>query len=106
MQTPKVTKRFLPTLTEVVKPAAAPQELQESATPGADVACVGLDEALVEAVLQRVLPELEQRIHAALQESLQAQWNAMLPAVLDDVRGRLREMVSDSATSVREAQRP
>ena len=106
MQTPKVTKRFLPTLTEVVKPAAAPQESPEPATPGADVARVGSDEALVEAVLQCVLPELEQRIHAALHESLQAQWNAMLPAVLDDVRGRLREMVSDAATSVRRSQRP
>lgn len=96
MQTPKVTKRFLPTLTEVVRPAASlpEQATDEDVVP--DRTGSGMDEALVEAVLQRLLPELEQQVQAVLHQSLQSHWNSMLPHVVEDVKSSLRVLVSDA----------
>lgn len=96
MHTPKVTKRFLPTLTEVVKPVQAPLE-----GSGADVSTVeALDlmpnEALVDAVLHKVLPELELRIEQALQQSLRSHWDQLIFSVASDVKRSLREVVSDA----------
>ena len=95
----------MPTLTEVVKPAAALQESPEVVAPDATASIPGLGDALVEAVLLRVLSELEPKIQGVLRDSLQAQWNAVLPHVLDDVKGALRDMVSDALISTRDTER-
>ena len=100
MQSPKATPRFLPTLTEVVKPAVA-LEVADSTPPEVATvpAATASDEALVEALVQRLLPGLEQRLQTALRDSLQTQWDALLPKVMEDVEDALRDMAASAVKS-------
>lgn len=99
MQAPKATPRFLPTLTEVVKPTVA-LEVPESIPPEpVTPSTAAPDEALVEALVQRLLPGLEQRLQAALRESLQVQWDALLPKVMEDLEDTVRDMAASAVTS-------
>ena len=99
MQAPKTTPRFLPTLTEVVKPAATVPDAPDIAP--AEVTSTGAhpDEALVNALVQRLLPDLEQRMQTALRESLQAQWEAVLPHVMAQLEDTLRDMAAHTVKS-------
>lgn len=95
MQAPKNTPRFLPTLTEVVNPVqwvpevvVMPEsEVQPSpAMPG--------DARVAQAVAQ-LLPALEQRIRAALQESFQSHLDAVLPQLMADVQETVEAAMAD-----------
>lgn len=86
MQTPKATPRFLPTLTEVVKPAIPPREDVVPQVESASGQNDDMQEALFDAAMQRLMPSLEQKVEIALRQSLQTQMELLLPAVLADVR--------------------
>lgn len=106
MQAPKATPRFLPTLTEVVKPSV-PLSGETAASPSEVPAPSPLTEdALVAVVMDRLLPDLELRVQNALRQSLQAQLEMLLPAVMADLEDAVRSAVRETAAHSRDANRP
>ncbi len=73
MATSKPSGRFVPTLTEVVRPgqAAAPTPLDR--------------DRLVEQVLQTVKPRLEQQLRASLQALVEQHMKAAAPRMQQDI---------------------
>lgn len=106
MQAPKATPRFLPTLTEVVKPAVALEVPEFIPAEPVTPSTAALDDALVEALVQRLLPGLEQGLQGALRDSLQAQWDALLPKVMEDVEDTLRDMAIGAVKSAQSEREP
>ncbi len=105
MQAPKATPRFLPTLTEVVKPSAPLTE--EPMQPSAEAPAPSplTEDALVAAVIERLLPNLEHQVQNALRQSLQAQLELLLPAVMADLEDAVRSAVRETAAHSRDANR-
>lgn len=82
MQVPKQTKRSLPTLTEVVLPYVAP-------------AASAVDpEELIESLLQRVAPAVEQQLREILQRQLQEQMRLLLPQMQSEMEMLVRQLVA------------
>jgi hypothetical protein len=121
MQAPKHPPRFLPTLTEVVKPAppvlpdsaAAESEPLSAESVSADIpdvipesglsslptandhgAAVPVD--VVTQVMERLAPLLEQVVCDAVQQSLQVRLQGLLPIVLQDVESTVQRAVEES----------
>jgi hypothetical protein len=103
MQAPKATPRFLPTLTEVVKPSAPLSEEPMQPSAEAPVPSPLTQDALVAAVMERLLPNLEHQVQNALRQSLQAQLELLLPAVMADLEDAVRSAVREAATHSRDA---
>ncbi len=105
MQAPKAKPRFLPTLTEVVKPVALPQE--EAAVLSSESTLQNpMDEGkLVAAVMERLMPALELQIQDALRQSMQIQLERLLPAVMADLEGAVRSAIRTASEKLRDADR-
>ena len=73
MPTNKPAPRFVPTLTEVVRPGRA------ATAPAID------PDKLVEQVLQTVKPRLEQQLRASLQSMVEQHMRALAPRMQHDV---------------------
>ncbi|MBI3532605.1 MAG: hypothetical protein HY068_09095 [Burkholderiales bacterium] len=100
MSTPqKNLPRFLPTLTEVVRPgeavglevaseevASVPQQTPAGLMPAAD--------ELVERVMQRLAPTLETKLRAVVTSLVQEQISAMEPYLWQEVDQALRQTVA------------
>jgi hypothetical protein len=79
MTSTKPTPRFVPTLTEVVR-------------PGPTVAPGGVDyDLLLERVMQRVSAQLETRLTVALQMLVQEQVHLMAPVLLQEIETAVRQ---------------
>jgi hypothetical protein len=92
---PKNLPRFLPTLTEVVRPGEAvaseegtvlPQQTAASRMPAA--------EELVERVMQRLAPTLETKLRAVVTSLVQEQISALEPYLWQEVDQALRQTVA------------
>lgn len=103
MQAPKATPRFLPTLTEVVKPSAPLSEEPMQPSAEAPVPSPLTQDALVAAVMERLLPNLEHQVQNALRQSLQAQLELLLPAVMADLEDAVRSAVREATAHFRDA---
>jgi hypothetical protein len=84
MVTTKPVLRFVPTLTEVVRPGAIPP------TPLVD------REALIEQVLQAVKPQLEQQMRAALHTLVEEQLRKTAPQWELDVQTAVKAAVAQA----------
>lgn len=105
MHAPKVTPRFLPTLTEVVKPLAPPPGEVAALSPETPVHNLLTEEALVAAVIERLLPDLESQLQRALQQSFQVQLERILPAVMIDLDVVVRAAIKTAVIKVQDANR-
>jgi hypothetical protein len=79
--------RYVPTLTEVVKPAA-------QARPAGDAAL--LEEELVNRVLQRVELTLERRLREAIAATVLEQTRSIAPLLRDEIEAVVRETVANA----------
>lgn len=86
MQPPKTFPRFFPTLTEVVQPSPSAQ------TPVPVVPAVDR-ELLVEQVLQRIAPVVEERLHDAVQAMLQDQMDLLARRLHQEIESTVRQAV-------------
>lgn len=91
---PKNLPRFLPTLTEVVRPVATGTET----TPSSQTAASPMPtaEALVERVMQRLTPTLETRLRAVVTALVQEQVSALEPYLWQEVDQALRQQVAEA----------
>lgn len=87
--------RFVPTLTEVVEPAAGPAGVAPS-PPAAPARWEGIEEPMVQRILQRVDVALERRMRAALAQVVQEQTQAMMPRLRDEIDALVRQAVNDA----------
>lgn len=84
MLVPKKTKRSLPTLTEVVLPYIPP------------VASAIDPEVLIENLLQRVAPVVEQQLREILQRQFQEQMRLLLPQMQSEMEMLVRQLVAQA----------
>jgi len=105
MQAPKATPRFLPTLTEVVKPVALPQEEAAVLSSKSTLQNPMDDGKLVAAVMERLIPALELQIQDALRQSMQIQLERLLPVVMADLEGAVRSAIRTASEKLRDADR-
>lgn len=115
MTGPRMPPRFVPTLTVVIEPgpvdeADAPAFTERPVAPLADPAeavaigpaplsdaeIFGLEEHLLQRVLQRVDHALEERVSDAVASVVQAQLDAMVPTLRAEIEGVLRALVAES----------
>lgn len=89
---PKNLPRFLPTLTEVVKPGDAAAAASAEAVPVPPP--MPTAEELVERVMQRLAPTLEIRLRAVMTALVQEQVSAMEPYLWQEVDQALRQTVT------------
>lgn len=89
---PKNLPRFLPTLTEVVKPGDAAAAASGEAAPV--LPPMPTAEELVERVMQRLAPTLEIRLRAVMTALVQEQVSAMEPYLWQEVDQALRQTVT------------
>lgn len=89
---PKNLPRFLPTLTEVVKPGDAAAAASGEAAPVRPP--MPTAEELVERVMQRLAPTLEIRLRAVMTALVQEQVSAMEPYLWQEVDQALRQTVT------------
>ncbi len=78
--------RFVPTLTEVVEPPAPPVSAHWE----------GIEEPVVQRILQRVDLALERRMRTALAQLVQEQVQAMMPRLRDEIEALVRQAVNDA----------
>lgn len=81
----KTPPRYVPTLTEVVQPAA-------QARPAADAGV--LQEELVQRVLQRVEMNLERKLREAIATTVLEHTRSIAPLLRDEIEGVVRETVA------------
>lgn len=85
----RIPPRFVPTLTEVVQPAAAPDA-------GAPVLPPIAQEELVQRVLQRVDATLEGRLRETLAAAIVEQTRALAPILQAEVEALVRQAVAEA----------
>jgi hypothetical protein len=90
---PKNLPRFLPTLTEVVRPVATGTETTPSPQTTSPMPAA---EALVERVMQRLTPTLETRLRAVVTALVQEQVSALEPYLWQEVDQALRQQVAEA----------
>lgn len=61
------------------------------------------ENALVAAVMERLIPNLEHQVQNALRQSLQAQLELLLPAVMADLEDAVRSAVREATAHSRDA---
>ena len=89
--------RFVPTLTEVVKPTPGPQ----AADPG-ELS----QEQLVARVMQRVDLTLERRLREAIASTILEQTRSIAPLLRDQIESAVRETVSQAFADEQMAGQP
>lgn len=85
--------RFVPTLTEIVRPGPSPQ------TPPTAETAVSVDddhEAMIQRILQRVDLVLEARLGDTVRELVLAQTQALTPMLRGEIERLVRESVSQA----------
>jgi uncharacterized protein (DUF4415 family) len=85
----RIPPRFVPTLTEVVRPAAGGAE---TAPPAPAVS----QEQIVQRVMQRVDASLERRLREALAAAIVEHTRTLGPIVQDEIEAVVRQAVADA----------
>jgi hypothetical protein len=85
--------RFVPTLTEVVQPAIAPVSAAETPSVAAPDSA-GMEEQLVQRVLQRVDLTLERRLREALGQLILEHTERLAPQLREEIEAVVRQSVS------------
>lgn len=85
--------RFVPTLTEVVQPATAPV-LAADTPPAGAVDSAGIENQLVQRVLQRVDLILERRLREALGQLILEHTEQLAPQLREEIESVVRQSVS------------
>ena len=95
--------RFVPTLTDVVQPAAGPRvdTLQAPAAQGFD----NLDDQIVHRVMQRVDLVLERRLREAVAHVILAHTQTLAPRLREEIDLVVRESVSQAVAQELSVQR-
>jgi hypothetical protein len=92
MENKKAPSSFVPTLTEIVQsePVA---ELANASTPAPEIGAGATPDALVEELLQRLIPKLSSELHTAIRESVDAHMQALLPELASRIEEAVRTAV-------------
>jgi hypothetical protein len=85
--------RFVPTLTEVVQPATAPVSAGET-PPVAALDSAGIEEQLIQRVLQRLDLILERRLREALGQLILEHTERLAPQLKEEIESVVRQSVS------------
>jgi hypothetical protein len=85
--------RFVPTLTEVVQPATAPVSAAEPPSV-ATLDSVGIEDQLVQRVLQRVDLTLERRLREALGQLILEHTERLAPQLREEIESVVRQSVN------------
>lgn len=86
---PRTPPRYVPTLTEVVQPAAAPED-------GAAVSLEQLQEQVIHRVMQRVDLSLERRLREAIATLVLEHTRDLGPLLREEIELVVRQSVSDA----------
>lgn len=86
---PRTPPRYVPTLTEVVQPAAAPED-------GAAVSLEQLQEQVIHRVMQRVDLSLERRLREAIATLVLEHTRNLGPLLREEIELVVRQSVSDA----------
>ena len=87
--------RFVPTLTEVVQPTTAPGKVFDI-PPDAAVDRHGIENQLVQRVLQRVDITLERRLREALGQLILEQTERLVPQLREEIESVVRQSISQA----------
>jgi hypothetical protein len=87
--------RYVPTLTEVVRPAPAPVP-ESSAVIALAATPVVMPESMARRVLQRIDPILEQRLHQAIGQLVLVHAHALMPGFREEIERVVRQSVIDA----------
>ena len=87
--------RYVPTLTEVVPPAFAPEANVSAAIAPADTP-VDAQELMLQRVLQRVELILERRLHNAIEQLILEHTHALMPRLRKEIELVVRESVTQA----------
>lgn len=107
---PPAPPRFVPTLTEVVKPIAAPMPAMRQpvipaspqavsvppASPAALAASADLQEQMVQRVLQRVDLVLDRRLREVVGQLILEHTQSLVPRLREEIEGVVRQSVSQA----------
>lgn len=98
---PKTPPRFLPTLTEVVTPAAAarfgPAAAQAPGLPPSDAA------AIVERVMRQLEPALDARLREVIASLVEQHFRALEPHLMQEAAQAVRASVAQAVAAELEA---
>jgi len=98
MKSSSVPPRFVPTLTEVVRPAAppttAPGRPVAKATPWSDIS--GPEDQMVQRVMQRVDLILERRLREVVGQLILEHTQTLAPRLREEIEMVVRESVSQA----------
>ena len=86
---PRTPPRYVPTLTEVVQPAAAPED-------GAAISLEQLQEQVIHRVMQRVDLSLERRLREAIATLVLEHTRNLGPLLREEIELVVRQSVSDA----------
>jgi hypothetical protein len=87
--------RYVPTLTEVVSPASAPEANVSAAIAPAETP-VDAQELMLQRVLQRVDLMLERRLHHAIEQLILEHTHALMPRLREEIELVVRESVTQA----------
>lgn len=102
MSPPPAPPRFVPTLTEVVRPASASMPVAEPALSNAGVplaqpaASAELEEQMVQRVLQRVNLILERRLREVVGQLILEHTQTLVPSLRKEIEDVVRQSVSQA----------
>ena len=98
--TGRIPPRYVPTLTEVVDPAAAcTPAVQPVTAPGAEAPAAAppfSEDELVRRVMRRVDARLEQRLREAVAAAVIEQTRALRPILQCEIEGVVRQAVAEA----------
>ena len=101
MNRPPAPPRFVPTLTEVVRPMAAPApaapaEPAGAGLPASPVASSELQEQMVQRVLQRVNLVLERRLREVVGQLILEHTQTLVPGLREEIEDVVRQSVGQA----------
>ncbi|MDP3798051.1 MAG: hypothetical protein Q8R06_13025 [Polaromonas sp.] len=97
MRSSSTPPRFVPTLTEVVRPTAPASTSSEPVAPAAPpLDASGLEERVVQRVMQRIDLILERRLREVVGQLILEQTQTLAPRLRGEVELVLRETVSQA----------
>jgi hypothetical protein len=97
MKSSSVPPRFVPTLTEVVRPTATPATVpgRQAATPAPSSDASGLEE-MVQRVMQRVDLILERRLREVIGQLILEHTQTLAPRLREEIEMVVRESVNQA----------
>lgn len=93
MDAPRQPPRFVPTLTEVVQPNAAPVV---PAIPAGFLTSEALQDQIIHRVMQRIDLSLERRLREAVAAMVLQQTLSLVPRLREEIEFVVRQSVSDA----------